>query len=621
MRPELEIIEKIEQYLKGELSVADKASFEKQIAADPALKEEVNLQQDIMKGIERADLKERIFRARKSFYQGKNFTKWGFGGLSLVLIVGAILFYESQANHRPYENNTLPVYNEQGEKLWSDADRNISAQTFRIDASKDTVIETKGGIVMVIPANGFMDEEGKPVTGKVDLAIKEALDPSTMMDAGLSTKSGNELLESGGMFFIDARKNGKTLKINPANGIYSEIPTDEIKSGMQLFSGKRLADGTIDWVAPKPLEHDLVPVDIKTLNFYPPDYLDSLGSWGYDITNKGFTDSLYYSFATRFSQSKPDTARKVSETAVTDSTQRKLDTTLVPEKALDGKTLFQSNCAACHHPFYATTGPRLSGVLYNDYYQGDIKKVTHWINNVNALINTDPHYKELKEMYGSVMLQFNISEQEVAKIFDYIENGVCGINPAKIKAIWNEQFQNTFVATREFEERLKWIHNESDPALLDLYLDNLDKPLYYIDSMAALRWHPGTAASTGGVFETFAARRDGKIKTSSVQFELLKRYYENKTKAFTEAIAKTQNEFWENQAEIDNDASGRKTEHRIDSLNRIDDNFKQEFDLNLKEAYRQLGYDTSVPKMTPLPITNYSMTITSAGWYNVDNTF
>src|SRR5436190_252512 len=479
MRPELEIIEKIEQYLRGELNAADKTAFEKQMAADPAMREQVNLQQDIMRGIERTFLKQKIVKAGKSFRFGKSLTQWGLGGLSLVVLVGAFLFYKSQAGKNEYGKNSLPELNEQGEKLWADADRNIQAQVFTINAAKDTVIETKGGIVMAIPANNFLDENGNIVEGKVDLTVKEALDPAAIINGGLSTRSGDKLLESGGMFFTDVRKDGKILKINPAKGIYTEIPANEIKPGMQLFSGKRMANGTIDWIDPKPLEHDLLPVDIKSLNFYPPDYLDSLAHWGYDIKNKAFTDSLYYSFASGFGQpAATNSPKKVDDAIQYEAREMAVDTTL----QLDGRTLFMTKCASCHHPLYPTTGPNLKGVLSSDYYHGDVSKIARWINNVNTLVASEPHYIALKKQYGTVMTQFdNMPESEVAAIFDYIENyqsdvdakylhdsiSSCGINPAKIKAIWNEQFQNTFIATREFEERLKAIHNSSKPTILD----------------------------------------------------------------------------------------------------------------------------------------------------------
>jgi mono/diheme cytochrome c family protein len=545
----------------------------------------------------------------------------------MVVLVGAFLFYKSQAGKNEYGKNSLPELNEQGEKLWADADRNIQAQTFTIDAAKDTVIETKGGIVMAIPSNCFLDENGNIVEGKVDLAVKEALDPATMINAGLSTRSGDELLESGGMFFTDARKDGKILKINPAKGIYTEIPSNEIKPGMQLFSGKRMANGTIDWIDPKPLEHDLLPVDIKTLNFYPLDYLDSLTHWGYDIKNKAFTDSLYYSFASGFGQQPATVAIKDNEVPIiqyeapmmTDSAAR-----------LDGRTLFFTKCASCHNPLQESTGPSLKGVLNNDYYKGDISKVARWINNVVSLTASERHYQELLKRYGSNMTQFdNMPETEVAAIFDYIESyqidvGVkvdtavfdCGINPAKIKAIWNEQFQNTFIATREFEERLKAIHNYSNPAILDLYLNNLNKPLYYVDSLASLISKEGGGGDASHSFGDFAARRDGRVKTGSVQFEMLKKYYEDKTRAYTEAITKTQNEYWNKQVENDIEASNKKFEHTMDSNRRMWENYQQELDLNMKDAYRQLGKDPNIPRGVPSNV--YSAQVTTTGWCNVD---
>ena len=64
-------------------------------------------------------------------------------------------------------------------------------------------------------------------------------------------------------------------------------------------------------------------------------------------------------------------------------------------------------------------------------------------------------------------------------------HNTCGINPAKIKAIWSETFQNSFIATREFEQRLALIHEIRKPEILDLYINNLDKNLYELDSLAA----------------------------------------------------------------------------------------------------------------------------------------
>jgi cytochrome c551/c552 len=94
--------------------------------------------------------------------------------------------------------------------------------------------------------------------------------------------------------------------------------------------------------------------------------------------------------------------------------------------AQDGKALFQSKCANCHHPTARLTGPPLKGVLNNDFYGGDIKKVAHWAYNVNSLIVSDPHYAALKQEYGSIMQQFDpstLSENDLTAIFKYVEAG------------------------------------------------------------------------------------------------------------------------------------------------------------------------------------------------------
>src|SRR5689334_14866847 len=88
MRNELELLATIEKYLNNELSVDERAAFEKQLAVDLQLQEAVALQQQILKGIERAAYKQQIQLARKKFYLRKNFIKWGFGG---VIISAAII--------------------------------------------------------------------------------------------------------------------------------------------------------------------------------------------------------------------------------------------------------------------------------------------------------------------------------------------------------------------------------------------------------------------------------------------------------------------------------------------------------------------------------------------------
>ncbi len=514
MRNELEQISTIEKYLNNELSADEKAAFEKDLSADPQLQEAVAIQQDIMKGIENLSLKQKIQVAKKRYSRNRNITKWGVTSLVVIAAIIAILIYsgKNKSHTIPNESSALPEFNEQHQKDWADADKKINPQKFLITTGRDTIVETSSGMVIQVPADGFLTEDKQAVRGQIELIIKEAMDAASIMSAGLSSTSGDQLLESAGMFLVDARQNGNILSINPASGLYIELPADTIRPGMKLFKGKRSADGSIDWVDPQPLEHSLTPVDINQLNFYPPRYLDSLAKWGYNTRNKKFTDSLYYSFS-------------------------------------------------------------------------------HWFQEKEMTI----------EGYGEPPTENSV--------YDHIE--YCAVNPAKIKAIWSEKFQNTILATREFEERLSWIHQAGKDAILDLYANNLDKRLSKIDSMAAER----APEEYQQQFLAFAARKDGAIKLNSAFTQKLRQYYENKTRMFMDVVARTHRAFWEKQEQLDQEAHLKQTEHTNDSLKRIADRFNEELQLNLKSAYSQLGYN--IPPR--LPDANvYKAQITATGWHNVD---
>lgn len=497
MRTELEQIKKIESYLNGELSEKEKAAFEERLTHEPGLMEEVELQRDLLKGIQRAALNQKVQGAGRRFHRLRNFRNWGGGGL-LVLVAIGVLFLIARKTGGP---SALSGLNNIPEKNQPVPDRNIKPQVFSIDLSHDTVVETRGGIVLSIPEGGFLDEAGRPVTGRIELVMREALDAASILKAGLSTRSGDRLLETGGMFYINATKDGKTLKIDPAKSIYAQIPTDTIKPGMMLFSGNRLPDGTLDWVNPRPLEHFLNPVDMHLLNFYPPHYLDSVTKWGYNAQDRRFTDSFYFSFAAMFRGGEA------------------------------------------------------------------------------PLLKTDTSYGWPAD---------------------------CGIDPARVATIWSDPFQKTLIATREFEQRMPWIHRAGG-RLLDLYINHLDKDLSVIDSMAAKQ----VSGELKAQFLAFAARRDGKVKNGVRQLDNLSRYYATKAKIFSDAIAKTQNEFWDRQAELDRKYSDRET----DSLKRTGQQFIEEFKLNLKEACRQSGYKETI---SPPGEYIYQAEITASGWYNLD---
>src|SRR5215831_6067935 len=118
MRKELELIEKIEQYLDGNLSRDEKEAFEGQMNADPSLRGEVLLQKQVQKGIERTALKMSMQKVALRFRVWRSFYRWGLG-LSIIVIAGLAVYYAMNGfQHTSLnENDGLPVYNEAGDKV------------------------------------------------------------------------------------------------------------------------------------------------------------------------------------------------------------------------------------------------------------------------------------------------------------------------------------------------------------------------------------------------------------------------------------------------------------------------------------------------------------------------
>lgn len=99
------------------------------------------------------------------------------------------------------------------------------------------------------------------------------------------------------------------------------------------------------------------------------------------------------------------------------------------EKWAEGKTLFKSNCASCHNPQVAQTGPALVGVTkrWEDAgtYQGKTgKQWLHiWIKNWNdAVASGYPYAMSIQHYNGTNMSTFpSLKDEEIDKILLYVE--------------------------------------------------------------------------------------------------------------------------------------------------------------------------------------------------------
>lgn len=129
---------------------------------------------------------------------------------------------------------------------------NIKTQHFQIDTKRNNTIVGKSGTTIHIPKNCFTDKSGKSIVGKVEIELKEALEPFDWVIGNLTTVYGGKPLESGGMIYLNASANNDTLVIASGKAIEVSVPTDDFNENMSLFNGT-ITDHGIKWTNPVPL--------------------------------------------------------------------------------------------------------------------------------------------------------------------------------------------------------------------------------------------------------------------------------------------------------------------------------------------------------------------------------
>src|SRR5882762_1478710 len=78
--------------------------------------------------------------------------------------------------------------------------------------------------------------------------------------------------------------------------------------------------------------------------------------------------------------------------------------------AQNGEALFKANCIGCHKPDKDFTGPMLKGARDRE---PDKDWAYKWVNNVDAMIESDPYAKKLFAERGSKMQKFNLPQADI----------------------------------------------------------------------------------------------------------------------------------------------------------------------------------------------------------------
>jgi hypothetical protein len=289
MNPELTKI--IEDYLNGELSASDAFAFEQKMAENEKLRNEVDFNRNIHEAAKRLALKSTISSAAKNYHLLRNLIISGAVILTLAIATG--VFYVLKNTDKKVQ---IPVEQQREMEQLLDAQAPIDllpTQYFQWQGN-DTIFRSPKGVLISVPKGAFL-ENGKPYEKPVLVQYQEAIDVQEIVKSGLSTMSGDQLLETQGMFGLQAfTTENKRLDVNPTVGVYMQVPVDEAKKGMLLFEGVKSKTGAIDWQNPKKLQKLPTLANMSELDFYPPNYEKTLNKLKMK-THKKFRDSVYLS--------------------------------------------------------------------------------------------------------------------------------------------------------------------------------------------------------------------------------------------------------------------------------------------------------------------------------------
>ena len=115
----------------------------------------------------------------------------------------------------------------------------IKLDKYLVDAEQGGIIKHKTGTIINIPANAFVDKNGKPINGKVEIAYREMHSLSEIFVSGIPMtydSSGTEYnFESAGMNEIKAFKDGVPVFINKDKTIDIAMKSESGESRFNLY--------------------------------------------------------------------------------------------------------------------------------------------------------------------------------------------------------------------------------------------------------------------------------------------------------------------------------------------------------------------------------------------------
>jgi hypothetical protein len=122
-------------------------------------------------------------------------------------------------------------------------------QTFTFNVAAGATLQANNHTKLYFPPIAFMTTDNKYVRGNVTVELTEVYHKSEMMFSAINTETQDQqLLESGGMYYLRVLQNGKEVKLAPGiNYTVSLYPGTATKNGMHVYFGSKDTIGNMRW--------------------------------------------------------------------------------------------------------------------------------------------------------------------------------------------------------------------------------------------------------------------------------------------------------------------------------------------------------------------------------------
>ena len=113
-------------------------------------------------------------------------------------------------------------------------------ESFSFKNSDGINIKLNNGVDVNIPPNAFQTGPNE----SIEFSITSYTSKSDFILANLQAKSDEQLLESAGMFYLNATSNGNDIELRPNKSLTVNVPNKEKKEGFELFYGQEMPGHT-----------------------------------------------------------------------------------------------------------------------------------------------------------------------------------------------------------------------------------------------------------------------------------------------------------------------------------------------------------------------------------------